>query len=168
MLGEGQWQALKTWLRAVKEAYPIKFLVTSCSMLHPMWHDIPRDRWSGYPEERDRLLHFLAANGIDGIYLLAGDLHSSHAVYAELYGPEGRSLPLWELCSSPFEQAPNRMARFTYQPLHSGPVKETYRAFSVQQVNYGVVRIDFSNITRPHVTFQIHGKQGEKLEEISV
>lgn len=168
MLGEGQWQALKTWLRAVKDDYPIKFLVTSCSMLYPMWHDLPRDRWTGYPEERDRLLHFLAANGIDGVYLLAGDLHSSHAVYAELYGPEGRSLPLWEFCSSPFEQDCNRWGRYTYRPLHTSPVKVSYRAFSVHQVNYGVVKVDFSRKDRPNVTFQIHDQQGEKLEAISV
>ena len=168
MLGEGQWQALKTWLRAIKEAYPIKFLVTSCSLLHPMWHDIPRDRWSGFPGERDRLLHFLAANDMNGVYLLAGDLHSSHAVYAELFGSEGKTIPLWEFCSSPFEQDANRLARYTYQPLRSSPVKVTYRAFILHQVNYGVVQVDYSHRTRPHVTFQVHGKHGEKLEEVSV
>jgi phosphodiesterase/alkaline phosphatase D-like protein len=163
MLGEGQWEALKSWLRAVKNEYPVKFLVTSCSMLHPMWHDIPRDRWSGYPDERDRLLHYLAANGIEGVYLLAGDLHASHAVSAELYGPEGRSLPLWEFCSTPFEQDPNRLARYTYLPLRSGPVRNSRREFSVSQNNFGLVRVDYSGGTRPKVTFQIIGEDGTVL-----
>jgi alkaline phosphatase D len=167
MLNEGQWQALKSWLLAVKNAYPVKFLVTSCSMLHPMWHDIPRDRWSGFPEERDRLLHFLAANGIEGLYLLAGDLHSSHAVYAELYGPQGLTLPVWEFCSTPFEQNPNRLARYTYTPLHSGPVKASRRAFCVSQCNFGVVRVDFSKGKRPRVAFQVYGQQGELLGEVA-
>ena len=144
MLNDGQWQALKSWLLAVKNTYPVKFLVTSCSMLYPMWHDIPRDRWSGFPEERDRLLHFLAANGIEGVYLLAGDLHSSHAVYAELYGPQGLTLPVWEFCSTPFEQNTNKLARYTYSALHSGPVKASRRAFCISQCNFGVVRVDFS------------------------
>ncbi|MBU2611758.1 MAG: alkaline phosphatase D family protein, partial [Chloroflexi bacterium] len=42
MLGEGQWQALEDWLRAVKDDFPLKFLVTSCSALYSMWTDIPR------------------------------------------------------------------------------------------------------------------------------
>ena len=166
MMNEGQWQALKSWLLAVKNTYPVKFLVTSCSLLHPMWHDIPRDRWSGFPEERDRLLHFLAANGIEGVYLLAGDLHSSHAVYAELYGPQGQSLPVWEFCSTPFEQNPNRLARYTYTPLRSGPVKISRRVFCVSQCNFGVVRVDFSKGKRPRITFQVYGEQGEMLGEV--
>jgi alkaline phosphatase D len=166
MLNEGQWQQLKSWLQAVKNTYPVKFLVTSCSMLHPMWHDIPRDRWSGFPEERDRLLHFLAANGIEGVYLLAGDLHSTHAIYAELYGPHGLSLPVWEFCSTPFEQNPNRLARYTYTPVRSGPIKTTRRAFCVSECNFGVVRVDFSKGKRPRVTFQVYGEKGEQLAEV--
>ena len=166
MLGEGQWQALKIWLKAVKDAYPVKFLITSCSLLHPMWNDIPRDRWSGFPDERDRLLHYLAANGIEGVFLLAGDLHSSHAVYAELYGPDGRSLPLWEFCSTPFEQDPNRMARFTYAPLRSGPVRATRRAFCVSECNFGVVRVEFNERAQPHVEFQVYGIDGDLLGEV--
>jgi phosphodiesterase/alkaline phosphatase D-like protein len=163
MLGEGQWLALKAWLLAVKDDYPVKFLVTSCSMLHPMWHDIPRDRWSGYPDERDRLLHYLAANGIQGVYLLAGDLHASHAVYAELYGPQGRSLPLWEFCSTPFEQDPNRLARYTYTPVRSGPVRTSRRLFSVSQFNFGMVSVEFSAGAQPIVAFQLVGADGSIL-----
>jgi len=166
MLGEGQWEALKSWLLRVKDAYPVKFLVTSCSMLYPMWHDIPRDRWSGYPDERDRLLHFLAANDIQGIYLLAGDLHSAHAVYAELYGPEGRTLPVWEFCSTPFEQDPNRLGRYTYYPLHSAPVRKSYRAFSAHETNFGVVRVSYPAGRKPQVCFEVYGENGDRLGEI--
>jgi phosphodiesterase/alkaline phosphatase D-like protein len=95
MLGDDQWQALENWLLLVKQAYPVKFLVTSCALLYNMWLDIPRDRWSGFPEERNRLIHFLAANDIQGVYLLAGDLHSAHAIRADLYTLQGRDLPLW-------------------------------------------------------------------------
>ena len=95
---------LETWLLSVKDAYPVKFLVTSCALLYSMWLDIPADRWSGFPRERERLLHLLAANGIENVYLLAGDLHAAHAVRAELYGPQERRITLWEFCSTPFEQ----------------------------------------------------------------
>ncbi len=155
--------SIKTWLQAVKNAYPVKFLVTSCSMLHPMWHDIARDRWSGYPHERDRLLHYLAANDIQGVYFLAGDLHASHAVHAELYGPQGRSISLWEFCSTPFEQDPNWLARYTFSPMRSGPVRSSRREFSVSQNNFGVVSVEFSEDAQPRVAFQVVGTDGAVL-----
>ncbi|MFH1906170.1 MAG: alkaline phosphatase D family protein, partial [Chloroflexota bacterium] len=141
MLGEGQWQALEDWLLAVKDAYPLKFLVTSCAVLFSMWADIPRDRWSGFPKERDRLLHFLAANGIEGVYFLTGDLHSAHAISADLYGPNRQPLRIWEFCSTPFEcAAPTR------QEKH----------FIVDRANYGVVRVDFPAPGKPQVRFDLY------------
>ena len=165
MLGDGQWMALEEWLLAVKDRYPVKFLVTSCALLFRMWLDIPRDRWSGFPQERDRLLHFLAANGIEGVHLLAGDLHSAHAIQADLYGPEGRTLPLWEFCSTPFEQKPNWLARYTYTPLRSGPVKHQHCEFIQAKLNFGIVRVNFSNQDKPEVRFELYGEKGEKLAQ---
>ena len=166
MLGEGQWKALEAWLRAVKDLYPVKFLVTSCSMLYPMWLDIPQDRWSGFPQERDRLLHFLANEDIQGVYLLAGDLHSAHAVRADLYRPKGSSIPVWEFCSSPFEQEPNRFSHKTYLPLHSGPVKSTQRYFTIEKCNYGIVHVNYQSAANPRVRFELFGKTGESLAEV--
>jgi phosphodiesterase/alkaline phosphatase D-like protein len=163
MLGEGQWQALEAWLLAVKDAYPIKFIVTSCALLFQMWLDLPRDRWSGFPQERSRLLHFLAANGIRDVYLLAGDLHSSHAVYAELYGPQGAPLPLWEFCSTPFEQSPNKLARFTYLPLRGGAVKTTRLEFVQAQLNFGVVRVSYDSAGKASVRFEARGEDGRVI-----
>jgi alkaline phosphatase D len=165
MLGEDQWQALEAWLLRVKDAYLVKFIVSSCALLFRMWLDIPRDRWSGFPRERERLLHFLAANDIRGVYLLAGDLHSAHAVRAELYGPDGGSLPLWEFCSTPFEQEPNTIARFSYWPLRGSPVKSQNLSFVIAANNFGVVRVDFTNPDQPVVRYQVFGDQGELLGE---
>ncbi|RME90141.1 MAG: hypothetical protein D6770_03065 [Anaerolineae bacterium] len=156
MLGEEQWAALEEWLLNVKDTYPIKFLVTSSALLFTMFVDVARDRWSGYPRERDRLLHFLAANGIEGVYLLAGDLHSAHAVSAELYGPNQKAIPLWEFCASPFEQNPNWLSRFTYIPILSGAVHHQRKHFCVSAINYGLVRVDFSEPHAPRVRFEIH------------
>jgi len=165
MLGEGQWAALEAWLLRVKDIYPVKFLVTSCALLYRMWVDFPRDRWSGFPQERDRLLHFLAANGIQNVYLLAGDLHSAHAVRADLYGPEGSLLPLWEFCSSPFEQNPNTRSSRTYWPLRGEPIRSQHLAFTIARHNFGVVRVDYSDPARPGVRFQLFGREGELLGE---
>ena len=166
MLGEGQWQALESWLLAVKDRYPIKFLISSCSMLYPMWLDIPEDRWAGFPQERDRLFHFLASEGIEGVYLLTGDLHTAHAVRSNLYGPEGLDIPLWEFCSSPFEQQPSRITKKTYLPLRGGPIKNSERFFWNAEKNYGVVRVDFPDAGRPRVNFELYGINGDLLDQV--
>lgn len=161
MLGEGQWKLLEQWLLAVRDDYPVKFLVSSCCLLFQMWVDITRDRWSGFPEERNRLLHFLAANGIEGVYLLTGDLHSAHAVSAELYGPQGRALPLWEFCASPFEQNSNWLSGRTYTPLRGAPIKSQKLHLYAGHNNYGIVRVDFTEQSQPLVRFEVYREDGK-------
>lgn len=165
MLGDGQWKVLEEWLQRVKDAYPVKFIVTSCTLLFDMWLDFPRDRWSGFPAERSRLLHFLAANDIRGVHLLSGDLHSAHAVRAELYGPQGQPLPVWEFCSSPFEQDLNKFSSFTYTPVRSGLLRRQKLYFCLRQHNFGVVKVDFSRPDEPRVRYQVFGEAGELIGE---
>lgn len=155
MLGEGQWQALEDWLRAVKNDFQLKFLVTSCSALYSMWTDIPRDRWSGFPEERDRLLRFIGGNDIQGVYLLAGDLHSAHAISAEC-GPRRNPVRIWEFCSTPFEQDTNPLSRWMYIPILSGAVRKQKVHFVVTNNNFGVVRVEFPAQGQPQVRFDLH------------
>ena len=165
MLGEDQWQALENWLLRVKDAYPLKFLVTSSTLLHNMLLDFPRDRWPGFPQERARLLSFLAANGIHDLYLLAGDLHSAHAIRADLYGPQETEIPLWEFCSSPFEQSSRNYPRWTYSPITGGVVRKQQRFFNLNENNFGLVRVDFS-AERPRLSFELYGSQGDLLASV--
>ena len=163
ILGAGQWRALERWLLAVKDRYPVKFLVTSSALLFRLWIDIARDRWSGFPAERGRLLNFLTVHNIKGVYLLAGDLHAAHAVRVDLHAPSEDTIRLWEFCSSPFEQSPNRLGFYTYWPLRSHPVKAQQRAFVVAQNNFGVVRVNYSPTGRPVVRFEVYGEKGDLL-----
>lgn len=165
MLGERQWQLLQDWLLDVKDRYPVKFLVSSSAFLFRMWADLARDRWSGFADDRDALLHFIAAHGIEGVYILSGDLHSAQAVRATLYGPQGRSIPVWEFCSSPFEQDPTRLARYTYSPLRSGPVKSQECPFILPQPNFGVVRVGFLPTGEAQIRFRVYGQDGKLLAE---
>jgi phosphodiesterase/alkaline phosphatase D-like protein len=167
MLGEGQWQALERWLLAVKDRYPVKFLVSSGSVLLNLWIDLARDRWSGFPGERTRLLRFIADHGIEGVHLLTGDLHSSHAVRAELAGPDGRTFPLWEYCSTPFEQEPNRWTSRFYSPLHSDFIRSQERFFNLAHLNFGVVRVDMVTGGKARVRFEVYGKDGELLGAVA-
>jgi alkaline phosphatase D len=166
MLGDGQWQALKDWLLRVKDAYPLKFLVSSCSLLLSMWVDIARDRWSGFIEERERLLCFLAEEQIRGVYMLTGDLHSAHAIRAELSASAGQTLPLWEFCSSPFEQDTNWLARRTYTPIHSQVLKSQDCRFIVDELNCGVVQVEFDSSDKHHVYFKLYGEKGTVLKQV--
>jgi len=167
ILGEEQWQALEAWLLAVKDDYPLKFLVSSGALLFQMWVDIARDRWAGFPAERRRLLHFIAANGIEGVYVLCGDLHSAHAIRADLYGPLGQALPLWEFCSSPFEQKTNWLARHTYHPVRGAPIRNQKNYITIAENNFGIVRIDFDENENPLVSFDLYGEGGDQLAQLS-
>ncbi len=110
MLGDGQWQVLLDWLDKVRDTYPLKFIVTSCAMLYQLRFDIPKDRWTGFEEERRQFIEALSQRDLRDVYLLAGDLHSAHAIRVEIPGKSG-PIPLWEFCATPFEQEPNRIAR---------------------------------------------------------
>ena len=165
MLGDGQWLALQSWLLSVKDRYPVKFIVSSCALLFDLWLDLADDRWKGFKRERERLLHFLAANGIEDVYILSGDLHSAHAVRVNLYGPEQRDLPLWEFCSTPFDQDTNWLSRYTYRPLRSGSVKEQQCLFVIDEKNFGVVEVGYPVGEKPGVIFKVYGESGKLLTE---
>jgi alkaline phosphatase D len=163
MLGEGQWQALERWLLAVKYRFPLKFIVSSASVLLDMWIDLARDRWSGFRKERERLLRFIAENEIEGVHLLAGDLHSAHAIRLELDTPSRRPLTLWEFCSTPFEQEPNWVSGPTYRPLRHKFILKQERFFNLAHLNFGIIRVDFQPQAKPFVRFEVYGSKGELL-----
>lgn len=162
MLHPAQWQALEAWLLEVKDAYPVKFLVTSSAFLYDLWVDVP-DRWSAFPQERDRLLHFLAAHGIEEVYFLSGDLHSAHATRAWLYGPQGKRILICEFCSSPFEQESNRLSVFFHRPPRSAAIARFEHLFTIGQHNFGIVHVDFST-SPPSVRFECVYKKGGEWE----
>lgn len=166
MLGTGQWHVLMEWLKEVNEKYAVKFIVSSGSILHPFWLDIAQDRWSGFPRERDRLLEFLAVNEIEGVRILTGDLHSGHAVTAQLKCPSGRRIPIAEFCASPFEQK-SVWISFGYIPLFSKWLRRQKRHFYRAFPNFGLVNVDFDS-PEPAVTFTLHYKRKDGWKTISL
>ena len=161
MLGIGQWQLLKKWLLEVRDKYPVKFLVSSSSVLDSMFGDFLGDRWSGFQAERDRLLHFIGDNHVENLYILAGDLHSSHCVVAEC-GPQFAPVTIHEFCSTPFEQVCNKYARLLYRSIRTGALHNPQRHFVITEPNFGIVQVRFQ-AGRPHVDFSLYGTDGELL-----
>lgn len=166
MLGKGQWRVLQEWLKEVKDEYKVKFIVSSCSLLHPFFFDIANDRWMGFPKERERLLEFLAVNEIEGVRILAGDLHSGHAITAQLKCPSGKRISIAEFCASPFEQN-SIWISFGYIPLLSKWLarqkRHFYRAFN----NFGIVHVNFDS-PEPTVTFTLHYHTKKEWKTASV
>jgi len=155
LLGEAQWKMLEDWLLEVKDKYPVKFLVSSGSVLYPFLLDPSQDRWSGFRSDRERLFQILAENEIEGIHILTGDLHSAHAVSAEIKCPSGRRIPIWEFCSTPFEQS-SMWISATYVPiLFSKWIRKQKKHFYQTGNNFGVVHVDFDTPT-PQVSFTLH------------
>jgi len=107
ILDDGQWIELEQWL--LEDQFPLKFLVSSSSILFDMLGDFTRDRWNGFKLERNRLLNFIATHAIENLYILTGDMHAGHTIEACLNDPTCPPLRLWEFCASPFEQAVNNL-----------------------------------------------------------
>ena len=155
LLGETQWGQLESWLLDVKDKYPVKFLVTSGTILYPFWLDITGDRWAGFRSERERLFELIAKNEVEGIHILTGDLHSAHCISAEIKCPSGNRIPIWEFCASPFEQK-KMWSSITYHPIFfSKWIRKQKKHFRQTGNNFGIVHVDFEN-TNPKVTFTLH------------
>ncbi len=161
MLCEGQWQDIKEWLLEVRDKYPVKFLVSSSSVLYSMFGDFLGDRWSGFRAERDTLLHFIGNNRIENLYILAGDLHSSHSMTAEC-GPREAPIILHEFCSTPFEQVCNKYAPLLYTSIKTGAIHHPRRQFVITEPNFGKVKVRFRN-GLPIVEFCLYGTDGALL-----
>lgn len=159
LLGEPQWKALEQWLLDNKDA-PVKFLVSSSTLLFDMFLDFAGDRWGGFPTERERLLKFIGDNDIRNVYVLSGDLHNAHCIEADLRGKNG-PVKLWEFCSTPFEQDTN-IAAFSYiRPFTRQIIRQKLHT-SIQKHNFGVVKVNFAEAS-PHVNFEVYGDDGRRL-----
>jgi alkaline phosphatase D len=157
VLGEEQWRDLEQWLIGSNEEFRVKFIVTSSSLLSIMLGDFPKDRWSSFPNERDRLLRMISKHGINGVYFLTGDLHSAHAISANLKQDSGQTVKIWEFCSSPFEQATNFLASLITRKHPKHRLWEAYKVhFIVKRNNYGVVTVYFNDPDHPSVHFDLH------------
>jgi phosphodiesterase/alkaline phosphatase D-like protein len=158
LLGEAQWKVLETWFKDVKDKYPVKFIVSSGTIFYPFLLDVSRDRWSGFHADRERLFELLAVNEIEGVHILTGDIHTAHAISAELKCPSGKRIPIFEFCASPFEQEIPWVG-ITYVPLISKWIRKQKRLFRQTGQNFGVVHVDFDGPT-PRVTFHLHYNEG--------
>ena len=163
MLSEIQWNSLENWLVAVKDAFPVKFIVSSGAILYRFFLDIPADRWSGFAKDRDRLLGLLAKHNVQGVYFLTGDLHAAHALQADYPSSNGSTHRFWEFCSTPFNQQPNKTSGTLFNPFRFWQLENLHLEFRVAANNYGIIRVDFSSGEQAQVQFEVYGEDGQLL-----
>lgn len=92
MLGPGQMEWLLDGLASSTATF--KVVAVGSQTLSP---HMDFESWGLYPEERQRFLDFLTAQGVKGVVLLTGDRHATELLRLERPG----QYPLYEYTSSP-------------------------------------------------------------------
>ncbi|NPA26573.1 MAG: hypothetical protein GXO36_03095 [Chloroflexi bacterium] len=161
LMNSAQWADLEQWLLRVRDAYPIKFIVTPDTVFHHSLIPWGLAAWTDFPDDRRRLIHLLAAHQVDGVFLLSGDIHLGYALEAYLEGAEG-PLPVWEFTASPWGQATPpwgfKLSRIARVPgvRHAGWLARWIGP------NFGWVR--FAGGPRPWVQFRLETPDGPVYE----
>jgi hypothetical protein len=70
---------------------------------------------------------------------------------------------LWEFCSTPFEQKPNRTSGLLYNPFRFAGLKDLKLKFRAEANNFGLVRVNFTPRGRPLVRFEVYDEDGQLL-----
>jgi len=146
MLGAEQMRWLKDGLHDSRATF--KLIVNGGQMLHPL---PDHEDWARYPDEREELLSFLAAEDIDGVFFVSGDRHQSELMFEARAG----EAPWYEL---------------TVSPLTAGPAGEKYRSTHERQVegswvgerNFGLAEVTGEWGDRT-LTFSLYDVEGAEL-----
>ena len=97
-----------------------KFIATSVPFSSPN-----RDKWGGFPEERDEILKFIAAKKIGGVIFITADLH--YAAVSKVPGESGLKEFIVGPLAAPMSRSSGTAKRFEF--------------FSKDSYNYGMVRV---------------------------
>jgi alkaline phosphatase D len=136
-----------TWLMEGLKASPSRFKVLVNSVpigdFPDTFAETERDRWTGYPAQREALLTFIEDNRIPGIFFVSGDFHMASLGRVAMDGPGStlvevlagpvacsRPNPVWEQCRAPqFEFAsPTENAGFFELDPETGEVRVSWLA----------------------------------------
>jgi alkaline phosphatase D len=122
MLGEAQWE----WLEKELQQPAMLRIIATGTQFVPQYNGY--ELWSYMPLEKQRLLDYISAKKIKGVFFISGDTH-----YAELSRmPNEGSYPLYELTSSGLTKTWKFIASNEYR-MGNG----------VAENNYGIIDIDW-------------------------
>jgi phosphodiesterase/alkaline phosphatase D-like protein len=124
--------AQMAWLKAGLKASTARFKVLLNSVPMTDWPEaviMESDRWEGYQAQRQELLDFIAAEGVEGVVIVAGDFHCGGVSRLQATGPNSR---IFEILVGPGANGGNPMA-FLWQ---AGSEAERERMFPADQFAY--------------------------------
>lgn len=148
ILGEEQWAWLeKTWKTSMAQVH----IICSGSQILPTEHR--HEKWSDYPDSRERLLKLLGSSRKSGVVLLSGDRHFGEI--SRIESPQGGQ-SLYELTTSGLTHS-YRNFRGEKNSLRLGE--------PFAELNFGTVIIDWDN---RQIELAIRDAKGEKKQTISV
>lgn len=148
ILGEAQWEWLEKELSDGKARVT---LIGSGIQMLPTEHAY--EKWSNFPQERERLLKLLADTGVTNPVLLSGDRH-----IAEIMRLEDERFPdgLYEITSSGLTH--------TWSQISEEP--NQYRVSDlIAKLNYGLASFDWE---AGEMTFRIKGARGQVFGEQTI
>lgn len=73
LLGDWQWNWLKSEIRAAAHTHPVIFLISSVAWHAHQAETGPQNHWGFYPAEKQRLTNWLQAENIGGVSILSGN-----------------------------------------------------------------------------------------------
>lgn len=142
MLGDEQW----TWLEArLREPAEVRILVSSIQVVS---EDHPFEKWTNFPNERERLYSLIRETGASGVVVISGDRHLAELSMMDA----GIGYPLYDLTSSGLNQAARGWRPF--EP-------NGHRVATMNWGNnFGLISIDWDR-DDPLIRLQIRDEDGE-------
>jgi alkaline phosphatase D len=145
VLGETQWRWLEEQFRKPAE---VRLLVSAYPLIP---YELGRDAWGNFPLERQKLFKLIGKTKANGVVILSGDVH-----FAEISKTDEGPYPLVDFTSSALAAPSVGNENFT----NSLRISKTYN-----EVNFGLVEIDWEAQPAPRVTLKAIGLDGTPVIE---
>lgn len=163
IISVAQMKKLKAWLS--DGSGRVKFVGTSVPVF-PEPKKVSDDKWGGYPQQRDELLHFIFDNSIPKVVFLSGDIHSSGC--ATLVRSDKPNQMIHQIISSPFwwPLSPGNSSYFRKGLIkqQSGqPFNVTYARYFTDDDNYTRVTTQGGNLV-----VECKGRKGKSLGSVTL
>lgn len=172
MLGARQLRALKTWLKANKDA-PRLFVVCSIPLFPDTRDDAPfddpMDKWAGFNAERFEILDLIRKEQIEGVIFVGGDVHNSH--FGKLHCDQDPNFEVTSLVSSAlfrysYLKKKHFHVDYTLPNPTPGQARNSYRYTTegYQHLpNFAIFDVDLSGPGAGRCTAEIFSLSGRKL-----
>ncbi len=166
MISRTQMNELKVWLNSAKNRTKPKFVVSSVPMF-PDGHELNRDKWQGYDEQRREILDFIRERNIRKVVFLSGDIHCS--LSAQLKCSNDDDFVVTSIVSSslfwPYPQGQASSYKLSGTLTESNGV-----IYTVENANDVFSKDNFSrvNVKGDKLTLKVFDRKGKELSRKAI